>query len=178
MTEYRRAAGVGPSTNFRNCAIEGGLGRRAAGTSCFSTVFTLTLFGFVAILAFSCSSLASSTAVDCKEQNGLAHAKPGHSDPNLRCPSLDLSIPDLPSFVVAPNSRSPTPSLPVPPLSEFRHFLHLHFQSPPPHCRSLQSHCRNLSLRAPAVGSGHWLRQAFRVLALGYCLVPPQDFRS
>jgi len=65
MTEYRRAEGVGPLTICLSCAIEGGLGWRVEGESGLSTTRTLTLFGFVAILAFSCSSRASNIAVVC-----------------------------------------------------------------------------------------------------------------
>jgi len=63
-TEYRRADGVGPLTICRSCAIEGGLGRRTGDSGFFSETLIVMLFGFVAIFAFSCSSLASNKAVD------------------------------------------------------------------------------------------------------------------
>lgn len=69
-TEYRRAGGVGPLTIFRNCAMDGGLGRRSGDSFTLSTACTLTLLGFVAIFAFSCSSRASSVAVDYNSGKG------------------------------------------------------------------------------------------------------------
>lgn len=59
--EYRSAGGVGPLTICRSCAIEGG---RGLVVDELSATCTLTLFGFVANLAFSCSSRASNMAVD------------------------------------------------------------------------------------------------------------------
>ena len=61
--EYRSAEGVGPLTSLFRCWIEGG---RDLLLSRCSTVCALAMpdFGFVASRLFSCSSLASSNAVD------------------------------------------------------------------------------------------------------------------
>jgi hypothetical protein len=64
IREYLRADGVGPSTIFFSCCIDGGLDwlpfrlDRAIGA--------MPDFGFVAKRLFSCSSLASNKAVDYK----------------------------------------------------------------------------------------------------------------
>lgn len=60
--EYRSAGGVGPLTMSRSMAIDGGLGFFVGDFSA-SADLTFTVFGFVASLAFSCSSRARSNAV-------------------------------------------------------------------------------------------------------------------
>ena len=75
--EYRKAGGVGPWTICRSWAMEGGRGLLTALRSAVarSTAWTLTLFGFVASFAFSCSSRANNSAVDCGGQFLLSKFK-------------------------------------------------------------------------------------------------------
>ncbi len=65
IMEYRSAGGVGPFTSLLRCCMEGGLDWCLA--RMFSTIWTFAMpdFGFDTRRLFSCSSLASSNAVDC-----------------------------------------------------------------------------------------------------------------